>query len=908
MKFFYFSSSHWDREWYQTFQGFRKRLVEVARGLCETLENDPSFGTFHFDGQTVVLEDIAEVDPNTEKRLRELIETRRVLIGPWYVMPDEFLISGESMIKNLQIGHNICADYGTESWKFGYVCDIFGHIAQMPQIFKGFGIEHALLGRGTNESTTAPFFRWRGPDGTEARVVRISDYYGYGDFNMSVFGFDDSVIDEATFREKAKTYIDTKIDSHPIPITVLMDGIDHAPVHRRIPQFLSWLREMYPKHEFFHTDLVEAGIVVDQFRDQLQVKEGELIEPAEAQAPFLHLITNTLSSYYPLKRWNDRCQAQLERVVAPLMVERSRSNASDLFGFVELAWRYLIKNHPHDSIGGCSLDQVHRDMEYRFAQCSQLIQEVIDDELNRTKVLLDKDQRRLTVIAEEALDTATEYAHHVYNPLPFKRDEALDLEIELPKGYAARQAEPFGYQSLPSFLLIDGDGNELPYAIVEHKPSHLKRVYNQFVRTIEVVTINVRVVLQAMSWTTIRIVPSNQPVRYFQSLQRGMYHAETELLGLFIEKDGTISVQDRGNDRIYPGLNRFAVDREIGDGWYHAAPVGNETAFTSAGTLAGITLLRDTPQETRFRITHTVEIPDALEWRGTLQEEYGGITQSNTSTMIKIESEIGVRAGSNQIDYTVRVDTKAKDVRLRVLVPTGIRGDYFAHQTFAVLTRPTGRIWGEKTARWKESEPVEKNFSGFVGKRDADGRGIAIIAPWGLHEVAGLDDDDGTLAITLLRAFRRTVMTNGETKGQLPGSHTFTLGLRPFDGTTSYGSLHRDYLFQSTDVLSQTLPTSPRILREQSPALEIESVDITYSTYTTEETSGDNAVLRLCNYSDQEAAALIRIRDSLESIEPIDFLGNVDEGHSVKLDGPNRATVTIGAWKIATYRLTFTDG
>ncbi|GAB1481415.1 hypothetical protein MASR2M78_02300 [Treponema sp.] len=551
MKIFYFSSTHWDREWYQSFQGFRKRLVEVARGICDTMEKDTSFGTFHFDGQSIVLEDIAEVDPATDKRLRKLIKDRRILIGPWYVMPDEFLVSGEAMIKNLRVGHALSAEYDTEAWKFGYVCDTFGHIAQMPQILKGFGIDQALLGRGTNEDTTQAFFRWKSLDGSEVSVVKIPDYYGYGDFAMQVFGFDDTDINEKEFSEKAKKYIDEKLVKQNFPVLILMDGIDHIPIHPRTPIFLTWLKKLYPQHEFLHTNLEEAGKALEPVWDTLQVKVGELIEPAKNTAPYLHLITNTLSSYYPLKRWNDICESQLERIVGPLMVQRNRSGAQDMNGFVELAWRYLLKTHAHDSIDGCAIAQVHTDMEYRFSQCSQLISELIDDELKRTEERLDEKGRRKKLIAEDELDPSAEYVQNIFNALPFPREEVIDLKIQLPEDYKTRYAEPFGYQSLPSFILLDEQGHELPYKLVSHARSKIKRVFNQAGRELEEVTVNTKVYLKPMSWTTIRVIPAQESVRYFTSLKIGTHKAQTETLGFTIENDGTLTLEDRRSGKTF---------------------------------------------------------------------------------------------------------------------------------------------------------------------------------------------------------------------------------------------------------------------------------------------------------------------------------------------------------------------
>lgn len=99
MKFYYFNSTHWDREWYQPYQEFRKYLVDAARELLRIFDTEPEFRRFTFDGQTIVLEDITEIRPDWRPKLEELIRSGRLNVGPWYVMPDEFLVSGEAMIR-----------------------------------------------------------------------------------------------------------------------------------------------------------------------------------------------------------------------------------------------------------------------------------------------------------------------------------------------------------------------------------------------------------------------------------------------------------------------------------------------------------------------------------------------------------------------------------------------------------------------------------------------------------------------------------------------------------------------------------------------------------------------------------------------------------------------------------------
>src|SRR5579875_3797663 len=166
--------THWDREWYQTFQQFRFRLVQTIDSLLDILDNDPGFTHFLLDGQTVVLEDYLEVQPEQEERLKKYTRCGRIQVGPWYIQPDEFLVSGESLVRNLQRGLQQASEFG-EPMRVGYVPDCFGHIAQLPQILQGFGIDNAVFWRGVGAEAEKSEFYWTAPDGTRVLVIHLAD-------------------------------------------------------------------------------------------------------------------------------------------------------------------------------------------------------------------------------------------------------------------------------------------------------------------------------------------------------------------------------------------------------------------------------------------------------------------------------------------------------------------------------------------------------------------------------------------------------------------------------------------------------------------------------------------------------------------------------------------------------------
>ena len=219
------------------------------------------------------------------------------------------------------VGHVICSQWNAKTWKYGYICDIFGHIAQMPQIFNGFGIKYALLGRGTNEHNCPAHFVWKSPDGSSCITFKVPDDNGYGSFYIETLkgNKEETDDDKSQLVDGIKKYIEREKDRSLIPIVLIMDALDHEPIHRNTPKYIKIIKELYPEAEVRHVNLDDMGKELEQYRMQMPVKTGEINETAKKKAGYIHLITHTLSSRYPIKKANDECQILLEKWVEPLV-------------------------------------------------------------------------------------------------------------------------------------------------------------------------------------------------------------------------------------------------------------------------------------------------------------------------------------------------------------------------------------------------------------------------------------------------------------------------------------------------------------------------------------------------------------------------------------------------------------
>ncbi len=182
------SHTHWDREWYLTYQQFRLKLVHLVDLLLDILDREEDYRYFMLDGQTIVLDDYLQVRPERESDLRRYIQNGRILIGPWYILPDEFLVSPEATVRNLLEGDRDARRFGPKM-RVGYIPDPFGHIGQLPQILRGFAIETASVMRGLGDEPNE--FWWQAPDGSRVLMAYLRGGYGNaaGSFSADFAGF-----------------------------------------------------------------------------------------------------------------------------------------------------------------------------------------------------------------------------------------------------------------------------------------------------------------------------------------------------------------------------------------------------------------------------------------------------------------------------------------------------------------------------------------------------------------------------------------------------------------------------------------------------------------------------------------------------------------------------------------------
>lgn len=443
------SHTHWDREWYLTFQQFRIRLVHMMDRLLEIFASDQDFRYFMLDGQTIVLEDYLEIRPKRRKQIQSLVKSGQLLIGPWYVLPDEFLVSPEAIVRNLLMGQRICRKFGRRM-AVGYIPDPFGHIGQMPQILKGFGIEDACFWRGLADEPCEVW--WSAPDGTRVLTAYLRESYS----NAASL----PINDVARFASEA-----TRLGKTLEPYTqsgqlLLMQGTDHAEPQPETGRRIKQANNLIEKYQLRHSTLPGYFRAVRENLNKRKIKIPE-VQGERRECKRTPLLPGVLSSRMWIKQRNWTCEGLLEHWAEPFnawaaRVSQPQPQYSDFLkereAILHQAWRLLLQCHPHDSICGCSIDQVHEEMRSRFDQVEQIGNEITSQSLSLLATNIDT--------LPSKLEGEIIGAILVFNPIAGPRTDWVEVQVNVEEGSGTFEFVD-GNGKIPSFQYQNASGQEL---------------------------------------------------------------------------------------------------------------------------------------------------------------------------------------------------------------------------------------------------------------------------------------------------------------------------------------------------------------------------------------------------------------------------------------------------------------
>jgi alpha-mannosidase len=887
-------NSHWDREWVYPFEETRLLLIDFMDNLLALLDRDPDFKSFTFDSQTGGLEDYLELRPEKRATIEKHVKSGKLIVGPWYTLPEEYIVNAESLVRNLVVGHRVAQSLGKIS-KVGYTPFGYGQTSQMPQIYQGFGIDTIIFYRGIN--TPHSEFILEGPDGSRLLGMRFGcmsrfSYYiyvyrvlRYGSDN--VFARYDWDRGAAPFRlasernPRGHYYIldneKKQWNSAPIPEQLqklvrdesehfstsqicCMQGFDSSDPDPRESEILRMCQEMMPEHTLKFSSLQEY---MDAMRQEVQaptVLTGESRNPG-ATGKWTHLFGDVISARPRLKRANHRAEVSLQRQAEPWSAIGSLVGGEYLKTGLDHAWRFLLQNHPHDTITGGGIDQMEKDSHYRFDQVELI-----------SKGLARRGMQAVQLAIDNSDLTPRDSVLTVFNSCSFPRSGIVSCYVDLPQN--------MGYEA---FSIQTPEGKQARFQIKERFPAGV------LMRNLQDISIELRTdrvlchveveEIPALGYRTYHLVRENANAYLPGTLAPEVQVLENEFLRVQFNPNGTLDLTHKESGYTYQGVHYFEDTGETGHSWIHMEPELNET-ITSHGFPCVIALEEAGPLLARMKVEYHLQIPVSVEDPPGIDFREGDINHTRRTHERKeliITSRFTLRAGEKRLDVTTSFENQCKHHRLRVVFPTRLCTDRTdSEASFDVISRDIHVKEGNAYfGRPNPQYPMHR----FVDMSDGT-KGFAVINNSGLREYEAMDTADRPLAITLIRAFtfrNPPVFGRWETYpdmeiAQCPGFHEITYSLYPHPGDWTQGVYRQAEDLNLPLEPAQVGPHTGRLPKSLS-FLELKGDNLQLTAFKQAEDRPGSYIVRLFNPTETEVSGTLVTHQPLKAA----WLTNMNE-------------------------------
>lgn len=905
--------THWDREWYAPFQVFRSRLVTLLDELIPLLEQDLSYARFLLDGQTAVVDDYLEIRPEAETRLQRLGASGRLQMGPWMILMDEYMVSGETIVRDLQFGIERAARFGG-AMPVGYLPDMFGHVAQMPQILTLAGLDQAVVWRGVPSTVDRTAFWWEAPDGSRVRAE-----YLYGSYSNGR----DLPDDAKQLVQRARAY-DDELGPARLPGggMLLMNGTDHQMPQPWLGRVVAEANDIQDDYRFVVTSLPEY--LAEQPEADLGVVTGEMRSGARANV-LMGVASNRVDTHQRCAR----AERTIERRAEPLATLFQPADAYP-HALLREAWRLLILNSAHDSSCACSHDEVVDAVNVRYDEARQIgtataklsmkaLAATIDAPIGSTIVANSTQADRPGVVELLVAGNDIRAARTAdggvapIQVLETLEGEAFSATVDAPDSWAfdlVRGPEFAGQQIARVERSTTADGAvELHFHVAgaDERPVDLTDLREEIGAIVARGT-PVRLALQPVpagrllvglprvpgfGWTTVTFdtvapgpLAGTARIDGEGRLTNGLVHVTVD------PATGTLTVTSDDGVEV-AGAHRLVDGGDGGDTYNYSPP--DADGIVDTPTSVDVTIIEPGPVRARARIVATYEWPTHAIGDGRACS-----ARSAEAATAKVTTTVDVHAHEPFVRLRVDLDNPARDHRLRthVPLPRRVSGSH-AECAFSVVER------GLTT----EGGPHEQALPTWVSRRFVDASdgdaGVALLHD-GLLEYEIVDAPDGhgqELALTLLRAtgwLSRSGIAyrpnpagpQNEVRGaQMPGAQTLEYAIVPHRGDwrdAELPALADAFLVPFPVTAGAPLPDATR-------PPEGRGLSVTGATVSAYRRDDGGRILRLVNLSGVPTRATVDDATGPAAGWTVDLLGRP----GATVDGG----VDLGPWEIVTLRL-----
>lgn len=622
---------HWDREWLRSTDSSRIKLVYFFDRLIDMLENDPKMYYFTFDGQTAALEDYLAIQPFQKETIKKLVKERRLFIGPWYVQPDMIIPSGEALVRNLLIGSQYASSLG-HCMNVGWVPDAFGQNKITPYLFKELGMKGIYAWRGFDyEVLKDSLFMWKGNGNVKLPTVHFA--LGYGHYRGFPEEYENVKADMQDFIPK----LEARFQDQEV---LFMLGSDYAFPRKHSSLMIEKLKqEGYDCQMNNPEDYLET--LLSAAKHNHHVLEEYQGEARSATLGRIHAgITSTRIDIKNAMRYYETLMA---KVVEPMIAISRFQGGHCHQELVNYFWKIIFKNQFHDSTYSSSPESINQTVENRLLNLRHGLNELI--------------WMNFRYLAESANLSSVQKDEDIlvlFNTLPYQRQDYAFVSMIVKH---------------KDFVLKRQDGTIVPYQMMNEviATCHDIEYYNgmeNFHDSGEVLEgtkykIQIKIdasILPAMGYEILKVCfhqqNSQEMIGDVQILENG---AENQYLKMFIQKDGTISVENKKTKEVYHHLNAFVEKGDDGDE-YNYSPCGNDKEISIYHNQPTITCIESSDIEVKYRIEYNAKVPAKVVNHERVQE----------LEALKIISDVSLKARSQTIDFTTTIENHSCDHIVRV--------------------------------------------------------------------------------------------------------------------------------------------------------------------------------------------------------------------------------------------------
>lgn len=646
--------THWDREWYfsdnEAFIQFSYHMDEVIYAL----ENN-ELDYYYLDGQLSIIDDYLNVYPEKETKIKELVEANKLFIGPWYTQMDEFVVAGEPVVKNLQIGINMSKRLGGHT-SLGYLPDSFGQGKDMPKIYNGFGISDAVFWRGMpTEVTKSREFYWTAEDGSKVLTINIRNGYYAGV----------ALVEGELYQKKA--ILDLVSEDTATDVVTLPVGGDQRAVDRDLKAIIQEANEQFgTDYKIEESNYPHIFNLLREKTTELPTVQGEFMSGSVSK---IH--RSIYSSRYDLKKLNDTIENRLIFQLEPLMLMADDLGIPFKRELLDYIWKLILKNHAHDSIGGCNTDKTNEMILARYKEADQLSYSTID-------YLVRKISESIKGIKENDLI--------LFNTLPYTRTDPYRVEI------STKHA---------NIKLFDETSNEIDSQILS-----TEKVYAGEVRRSEreydeakyyyIHKVSFIKETRPLGYTIVTVKEETESNDSAISSIAEKKQIENERYKISFSK-GQFSILVKDQDKIYENCLYIEESGDEGD-TYDYSPAYHDKVYQLNFDTTDVVVETGTFLSTMTLRGHW-SLPKDLEARKA----------GELNAQIDYTFTLSLSKDSKRIDMNVKLNNQAMDHRMRFVVKTPVESPVsYSDTLFGLVERKNQdpHIHDWQKLGWKE-EPTE---------------------------------------------------------------------------------------------------------------------------------------------------------------------------------------------------------